>query len=106
MGYYYGLIPYLKNYIKDPYARLDNNVAERAIRPLTIGRKNWLFAGSPRGGEAAAIILSLVQTCRGLHINPREYLEDICRRLMGSPANNLSDLLPDNWAKARQKNLL
>ena len=102
MGYYYGLIPYLKNYIKDPYARLDNNVAERAIRPLTIGRKNWLFAGSPRGGEAAAIILSLVQTCRGLHINPREYLEDICRRLMGYPANSLSDLLPDNWKKTRQ----
>ena len=45
MGYFCGLIPYLKNYTKEPFARLDNNVAERAVRPLAIGRKNWLFFG-------------------------------------------------------------
>ena len=71
IGYFCGLIPYLKNYTKSPSARLDNNVAERAIRPLAIGRKNWLFFGSVEGGEAGAVILSLVQTCRGLGINPR-----------------------------------
>jgi transposase len=101
LGYVCGLIPYLKNYTKHPFARLDNNVAERAIRPLAIGRKNWLFVGNERGGEAAGIIYSLIQTCRGMGINPREYLEDVMRRLMGHPANKIHELLPDQWAIAK-----
>lgn len=100
--YFCGLIPYLKNYTRHAYARLDNNIAERAIRPLAIGRKNWLFFGSPEGGEAGAILLSLVQTCRGLGIDPRAYLEDVMRRLMGHSANKLHELLPDLWHKAQQ----
>ena len=51
LGYFIGLVPYLKNYTNHAYARLDNNVAERAVRPLAIGRKNWLFLGSEEGGE-------------------------------------------------------
>jgi len=101
MGYFCSLIPYLKNYTKDASARLDNNVAERAIRPLAIGRKNWLFFGSPDGGEAGAILFSLVQTCRGLGINPREYLEDVMRRIMGHNSQKLHELLPDEWLKNR-----
>jgi transposase len=101
MGYFYSLIPYLKNYTRDASARLDNNVAERAVRPLAIGRKNWLFFGSPEGGQAGAILFSLVQTCRGLGINPREYLEDIMRRLLGHNNQKLRELLPDQWLKAR-----
>ena len=101
LGYFSSLIPYIKNYTKHPFSRMDNNVAERAIRPLAIGRKNWLFFGSPDAGEAGAILLSLVQTCRGLGINPREYLEDIFRRLMEYPANRLKELLPDQWLAAR-----
>lgn len=101
LGYFCGLIPYLKNYTQHPNARLDNNVAERALRPLAIGRKNWLFFGSVEGGEAAAVLLSLVQTCRGLEINPREYLEDLFRRFMGHPANRLAELLPDQWLLSR-----
>lgn len=103
MGYFCGLIPYLKNYIEDPFARLDNNVAERAVRPLAIGRKNWLFFGSPDGGEAGAILFSLVQTCRGLGINPREYLEDVMRRIMGHNHQKLHELLPDEWLKSRNQ---
>ena len=80
------------------------NVAERAIRPVAIGRKNWLFVGSIKGGQATAVLLSLVQTCRGLGINPREYLEDVMRRIMGHPANRLAELLPDQWAAERKKN--
>jgi transposase len=99
LGYFISLIPYLKNYTNHAYARLDNNVVERAIRPLTIGRKNWLFVGSEEGGEAAAILLSLVQTCRGYSINPREYLEDVFRRLMDYSIKNIDDLLPGNWKK-------
>jgi len=103
LGYYSGLIPYLKNYTKNAYSRLDNNVAERAVRPLAIGRKNWLFFGSEDGGEAGAILLSLVQTCRGLKINPREYLEDVFGRLMSHNAQKLYELLPDQWLLAREK---
>lgn len=100
MGYFCGLIPYLKNYTTDPFARLDNNIAERAVRPLAIGRKNWLFFGSPDGGEAGAILFSLVQTCRGLGINPRMYLEDVMRRVMSHNSQKLSELLPDEWLKS------
>jgi transposase len=103
IGYFCGLIPYLKNYTQHAYARLDNNVAERAVRPLTIGRKNWLFFGSPDGAEAGSILLSLVQTCRGLNINPREYLEDVMRRLMSYPAQKLNELLPDKWLATHNK---
>jgi len=103
LGYFCGLIPYLKNYITHSEARLDNNVAERAIRPLAIGRKNWLFVGSEGGAEAAAVAFSLIQTCRSLSINPRDYLEDVMRRLLDHPANRLSDLLPNNWAKSQNK---
>lgn len=102
LWYFSGLIPYLKNYIKHPWARLDNNVAERAVRPIAIGRKNWLFVGNEDGGEAASIALSLIQTCRGLNINPREYLEDVMRRINSHPINRLDELLPDNWQKLRQ----
>jgi transposase len=101
IGYFCGLIPYLKNYTKNAFARMDNNVAERAIRPLAIGRKNWLFFGSSDGGEAAAILFSLVQTCRGLGINPREYLEDVMRRIMSHNNKKLHELLPDEWLMAR-----
>src|ERR1700722_3884282 len=103
IGYFCGLIPYLKNYTQDAFARLDNNVAERAVRPLAIGRKNRLFFGSPDGGEAGAILFSLVQTCRGLEINPREYLEDVMRRIMGHSNQKLHELLPDEWLKSRNQ---
>ena len=99
--YFLSLKPYLKNYTKNAWARLDKNPAERAIRPLAIGRKNWLFVGNEAGGEAAAIILSLVQTCRNLSINPQEYLEDVMHRLMSHNNQRLFELLPDVWAQNR-----
>ena len=102
VNYYLGLEPYLGNYLTNPDARLDNNVAERAVRPLAVGRKNWLFVGSENGGRAAATILSLVQTCRNLGINPQHYLEDVMRRVMSHPARFVHQLLPDNWLAARQ----
>ena len=103
LNYYLELAPHFANYLNHPDARLDNNVAERAIRPLTIGRKNWMFVGSETGGQAGATILSLVQTCRNLDINPQEYLEDVLRRIMSYPARRIEELLPDLWLAARQK---
>ena len=79
-----------------------NNVAERAVRPVAIGRKNWLFVGNVDGGESAGIALSLIQTCRALEINPREYLEDVMRRINSHPFNRLDELLPDKWQKLRR----
>lgn len=101
LGYFCGLIPYLKNYTRHADARFDNNTAERAVRPLAIGRKNWLFVGSPNGGKAAAVLFSLVQTCRRLGIDPQEYLEDIMRRIMDHSSQKLHELLPDQWLLSR-----
>ncbi|NGX60417.1 MAG: hypothetical protein KR126chlam3_01590 [Chlamydiae bacterium] len=102
LGYLCGLIPYLKNYTTHPEARLDNNIAERAIRPLAIGRKNWLFVGSEAGGHAAAVLLSLVQSCQASGVNPREYLEDVMRRLMSHNSQRLHELLPEQWAASKK----
>lgn len=82
-------------------ACLDNNPAEWAIRPLAIKRKSWLFFGSLDSGEAAATLLSLIQSCRALNINLRTYLEDVCRRIIGQGAHKLYELLPDAWLKAQ-----
>lgn len=101
LGYLYSLIPYLKTYTQHAWARLDNNVAERAVRPLAIGRKNWLFVGTEDSGEASAVILSLVQSCRAIGVNPREYLEDVMCRLQDHTASKLKDLLPDQWALSK-----
>jgi transposase len=98
-GYLLGLKPYLKNYTKEPMARMDNNVAERALRPVAVGRKNWLFVGNEASGQNTAILLTFAQTCRALKINPHEYFEDIFRRFQSHPYNKLSDLLPENWKK-------
>ena len=99
--YFYGLIPHLKNYTKHAWAHIDNNTAERAIRPIAIGRKNWMFVGSEDAGVAAGVILSLVQTCRALNINPFKYLEDILRRIMDHSFQKIHELLPDEWTKNR-----
>lgn len=95
----------LKNLIKissPTWARLDNNIAERAVRPLAIGRKNWLFVGDEEGGEAATVILSLAQSCRAIGVNSRDYLEDVIRRLMAHKSQKPHELLPDQWLESRQ----
>src|SRR3990167_3795593 len=103
LHYFHDLIPHLKNYHLNPDARMDNNPAERAIRPIAIGRKNWIFVGSMKGGQSTAVLISLVQTCRCLNVNPAEYLEDIMRRFLDHPANRLDELLPHRWAEEHKK---
>lgn len=104
LGYLLSLRPHLKNYTKHPQAHISNNVAERAIRPLALGRKNWLFIGSEEGGEVAATLFSLVQSCKASGINPEKYLTDVMKRLMSHNAQKLHELLPDEWAKAQKEN--
>ncbi len=75
----------------------DNNRAENAIRPFAVGRRNYLFLGSERGGRAAALYLGLLQSCKANQINPWAYLDDVLRRVMSHPVRELRALLPDQW---------
>jgi len=100
IGYLLGRGNALRTFLADARLKPDNGTSERAIRPLTIGRKNWLFAGSKRGGDATGILLSIVQSCRVLDIEPFRYLDDVLRRIQGHPANRLDELLPHNWTPA------
>ena len=76
---------------------LDNNAAERALRGVAIGRKNWLFAGSDRGGARAAAMYSLIESAKLNGLDPQAYLRDILARLPTHPAKRVTDLLPWNW---------
>ncbi|MFU8832591.1 MAG: IS66 family transposase [Wenzhouxiangella sp.] len=93
----------LLRYTTDGRLCIDNNPAENAIRPLAIGRKNWLFAGSERGGKACAIAMSLIHSAKALDINCYDYLHDVYKRIMSHPVNRLHELLPDEWKAAREK---
>jgi len=98
--YMHNLKDALYTFLENPYLQPDNGESERSLRPFTIGRKNWLFLGSKRGGEAASILMSLVQTCRVMKIDVRTYIEDVLRRINGHPYSKLYELLPGNWKKA------
>ena len=84
-------------YTQDGRLSIDNNAAERAIRPLALGRKNWMFAGSDLGGQRAANIYSLVETCKLNDINPYHYLQDVLSRIADHPSHQIEDLIPYNW---------
>jgi len=87
----------LTRYAEDGAFAIDNNAAERALRTVVLGRKNWLFAGSDRGGETAAILYTFMATCRQLGVEPFVYLRDVLMRLPTQPIDRLADLLPDAW---------
>lgn len=87
----------LCRYLEDGRLKPDNNTAENAMRPVAVSRKNWLFVGSERGGRAAALYMSLVQSCKACKINPWEYFDDMLRRIMTHPVSRLRELLPDQW---------
>lgn len=76
---------------------LDNNPAERALRGIAIGRKNWLFAGSDAGGRRAAAMYSLIESAKLNDINPQHYLTDVLTRIADHPARHIAELLPWNW---------
>jgi len=87
----------LRRCFDDGRLALDNNAAERALRGVAIGRKNWLFAGSDRGGARAAAIYSLIETAKLNGLDPQAYLRDVLARLPDHPAKRLAELLPWNW---------
>jgi hypothetical protein len=91
----------LTRYRDDGRLAIDNNAAERAIRGIALGRKNWMFAGSDAGGERAAAIYSLIETARLNRIDPEAWLRDVLARLASHPARRIDELLPWRWADAR-----
>jgi transposase len=74
-----------------------NNAAERALRGVAVGRKNWIFCGSDRGGQRAAAMYTLIVTAKLNGIDPEAWLADVLRRINDHPASRLDDLLPWNW---------
>ena len=92
---------YVAQYIRDGRLEIDNNGAERQLRGVAIGRKNWLFAGSMKGLHRAALLYSLVQSCKLAGVEPWAYLKDVLDRLPTHPHHRIADLLPREWAAAR-----
>ena len=86
----------LCRFLDDGSIEIDNNAAERAIRPIALGRKIWLFAGSDKGGERAAAILSLIETTKVNALDPQAYLRQVLTRIADYPTNRIDELLPWN----------
>jgi hypothetical protein len=87
----------LLRYTEHGHLSIDNNRAERMLRAQAIGRRNWTFLGSDRGGRTAAVLYSFTGTCKHHDIDPFAYLRDILGRLPTHPADQLGELLPDVW---------
>jgi transposase len=92
--------PALKRYTEKGFLDIDNNIAEREMKRIAIGRKNWLFVGSEKGGRTAAVLISFTSTCARLGIEPWAYLQDVLSRLPTIAPGQLTDLLPDRWQAA------
>ena len=102
----HGAIEYLRKqkvelmrYIENPSFQIDNNSIERQMRPVAVGRKNYLFTGSHRGAEVAALFYSLINTCKLNKVNPYEYLADVLCRIQDHSIQRLDELLPHKWRK-------
>jgi transposase len=90
-------------FLDDARICLTNNAAERALRGIALGRKSWLFAGSDRGGERAAVMYTLIQTARLNDIDPQAWLADVLARINNHNIQKLDQLLPGNWKNDRAK---
>jgi hypothetical protein len=84
-------------FLEDGRVAIDNNVAERAMKPIAVGRKNWLFAGSNSGGETLAKAMTLIETAKLSGLDPQAYLADVLARINDHKINRLHELLPWNW---------
>ncbi|CCF95695.1 Putative transposase IS66 (fragment) [Ralstonia solanacearum K60] len=89
--------PALVRYLDDPAVPIDNNHVERQIRPLALGRSNWLFAGSLRAGQRAAAVMGLIQSAKLNGHDPYAYLKDVLTRLPTHKAAHIAELLPHRW---------
>ena len=102
IGYSLGIWKELQTYLLDGRIPIDNNLAENAIRPIALGRKNWLFIGSETGGHTAAVLMTFTTSCRKNKINTWAYLKDVLQRINAHPVKRLHELLPDQWQAAQK----
>ncbi len=104
IAYTYALLPRLSRYVNNGRINIDNNLIENAVRPLAIGRKNYLFCGNDASAYRAAIVYSLIGTCKAAGVDPRIWLEDVLKKLpyYERDGRNLDELLPRTWAKSNQ----
>ena len=89
-------------FLDDGRVCLTNNAAERALRGVAVGRRNWTFAGSDAGGHRAAAVYTLIETCKMNDVDPQAWLADVLARLPDHPANKVANLLPWNWKVNQQ----
>jgi transposase len=87
----------LTRYLEDGELDIDNNIAERALRGVVIGKKNWLFAGSDQGGQHAAILYSMIESAKRNGVEPQAYLTDLFTRIPTARLSDLEKFLPDRW---------
>jgi transposase len=92
----------LVRYVDDGQIEIDNNLVENAVRPVALGRKNYLFSGSHQAAERASVVYSLLATCKRHDVNPYQWLTDVLTRLPTHPDEELAELLPHNWKNGRQ----
>ena len=89
----------LARFLDDGRICLSNNAAERALRGIAVGRRNWTFCGSDEGGHRAAIMYTLIETAKLNRVDPKAWLADVLARIADHPAHRLHELLPWNWQK-------
>jgi len=104
LSYTYSLFHRLSRYHLDGRYQIDNNLIENAIRPLAVGRKNFMFCGNHDAAENAAIMYSLLGCCKACDVNPREWLTEVLSKIPAYNNDyslNLADLLPHNWKASK-----
>ena len=89
--------------MNDPQAGIDNNPVENAIRPIALGRKNWLFIGDRESGMAAANLMTILATCKNAGDTPYDYLLDVMRRMPLLNTSEIGALSPDHWSAKSDK---
>ena len=105
ISYTYKILKKLSLYTTDGRYKIDDNMVENSIRPLAIGRKNYLFCGDDDAAQRAAVVYSLLATCKAHGVNERAWLEDVLRRIpeYEQAGKDYADLLPGNWSALSAK---
>jgi transposase len=97
--------PAFERFLEHGEVEIDNNLVENAIRPTTVGKKNWLFFGSDQPGARNAVVFTLIDNCRMHGVDPCGYLENVLEQLPRTTNRQVEQLTPINWNKARQNSL-